>query len=419
HNLGIALNYRDDPRLRDVNVLNPHWVTNGIYKIINSEKIANQDGELFLDDLLNILDQKDYPPEKHNFILELMRKFELSFRFPESEDHYLVTDLLDRQQPAEADDFKPEECLNFQYHYPVIPQGILPRFIVRSHVLSTNRPRWWTGVILEFEGSVALVKADLADKKVYISIKGNVASRRRLLAVIRSDFDNINSNFRFKPDEMVPISDYPTEFVSYEELCVMERNGIETYPKAIGGKAVYMEVKKLLDGVDLERTKGNIGIIGSTRKALRLFYSYSHKDEEFRDELETHLKLMQRQGLIESWHDRKITAGDEWKDQIDDNLERADIILLLVSADFIASDYCYDIEMRRALERHDAGEAVVIPVIIRDVNWKRAPFSRLGALPRDGKAVATWGPDKNARDTAWRNVSEGIEKVIEQLTKRI
>jgi internalin A len=145
-----------------------------------------------------------------------------------------------------------------------------------------------------------------------------------------------------------------------------------------------------------------------------LFYSYSHKDETLRNELETHLKLLQRQGLIETWHDRKIEAGEEWKRKIDENLERADIILLLISADFMASDYCYEIEMKRALERHDQGEARVIPIILREVNWLRAPFAGLQALPKDGLAVTKW-PDK---DSAWRNVSEGIERVVEGVRKK-
>jgi len=119
-------------------------------------------------------------------------------------------------------------------------------------------------------------------------------------------------------------------------------------------------------------------------------------------------------GLIEAWHDRKIEAGSDWKEQIDKNLEDADIILLLVSADFIASDYCYEKEMTRALERHERNEARVIPVIVRNVNWKIAQFAKLQALPKDGKAVMTW-PD---RDTAWRNVSEGIERVVEEIRKR-
>ena len=118
--------------------------------------------------------------------------------------------------------------------------------------------------------------------------------------------------------------------------------------------------------------------------------------------------------MIEAWHDRRIEAGDEWKEQIDRNLEDADIILLLVSADFIASDYCYVKEMTRALERHERNEARVIPVIVRNVNWTRAPFAHLQALPTDGKAVKKWSD----RDTAWRNVSEGIERVVEEIRKR-
>jgi len=93
-------------------------------------------------------------------------------------------------------------------------------------------------------------------------------------------------------------------------------------------------------------------------------------------------------------------------------METADVILLLVSADFIQSDYCYDVEMKRALERHEAGEACVIPILVRDVAWKDAPFDKLQFLPAGGKAVTTWGPDKYARDTAWRNVAEGIESAI-------
>ena len=99
-----------------------------------------------------------------------------------------------------------------------------------------------------------------------------------------------------------------------------------------------------------------------------------------------HLGILKRQGVIRDWHDRKITAGTEWKGQIDHHLDTAGVILLLVSADFIASDYCYDVEMKRALERHDTGEARVIPVILRPVDgWQAAPFGKLQAAPTDGQ----------------------------------
>jgi class 3 adenylate cyclase len=142
-------------------------------------------------------------------------------------------------------------------------------------------------------------------------------------------------------------------------------------------------------------------------KAKSLIYSYSHKDEILRDELEIHLSLLKRQGYIVSWHDRKILPSQEWAGVIDDNFKSADIILLLISADFIDSDYCYEIEMRTALKRHGAGEAHVIPVILRDVDWHQAPFSNLQALPRDGKPITLWSD----RDEAWKNVAQGIRRV--------
>lgn len=119
----------------------------------------------------------------------------------------------------------------------------------------------------------------------------------------------------------------------------------------------------------------------------RLFFSYSHRDEAIRDELEIHLAMLKRQGVIDAWHDRRILAGDEWDQVISENLENADIILLLVSPYFLASKYCYDIEVKRALERHDAGTARVIPVIVDPCDWKAAPFAKLLAVPKDGKPI--------------------------------
>jgi internalin A len=415
HRLGIALNYKDDARLQDTHVLNPRWVTDGIYKVLNSEKLEKQKGEIRLNDLAEILDQRDYPVKMHRFLFDLMRKFDLCFIFPDDDCHYLIPELLDKQEPEDTAEFEPERCLNFQYHYPVLPEGLLPRFIVRTHALSEGLPRWRTGVILTFEGNRALVKADVQDKKVFIHVSGTAAGRRRLLAVIRSEFERIHRDIRnLQPQGMVPVPEHPNSVVPYQNLEVMEQRGVPSFTMVVGNDVIDLSVQELLDGVDLEGTRRKERMTMSEQtQAVRLFYSYSHKDESLRNELETHLKLLQRQGIIESWYDRDIEAGDEWKRKMDDNLERADIILLLVSADFIASDYCYEIEMKRALERHESGEARVIPVVVRDVNWRAAPFSKLQALPKDAQAVTKW-PDK---DSAWRNVSEGIEKVARQMRK--
>jgi hypothetical protein len=141
---------------------------------------------------------------------------------------------------------------------------------------------------------------------------------------------------------------------------------------------------------------------------LEVFYSYSHEDEKLRDRLEKQLALLKRTGLIVSWHDRRIDAGQEWSKQIDAHVRSAHIILLLISADFIASDYCCAVEMQIALERHGKHEAVVIPVILRPVDWSTAPFARLQALPRDGKPITKWENE----DEAFADVARGIRDVV-------
>ena len=143
----------------------------------------------------------------------------------------------------------------------------------------------------------------------------------------------------------------------------------------------------------------------------RLFFSYSHRDEALRNELEKHLTALQHQGVIEMWHDRRIGAGEEWESEISENLENADIILLLVSSDFIASPYCYGIEMKRALQRHRDREARVIPVILRPCLWQGLPFGRLQATPTDGRPVTKFAN----QDEAFLQVTETIQEAAKKL----
>jgi len=145
-------------------------------------------------------------------------------------------------------------------------------------------------------------------------------------------------------------------------------------------------------------------------RPIKVFYSYAHEDETLRKTLETHLSQLKRQGVIEEWHDRCITPGQEWAKAIDHNLESADLILLLVSADFLKSDYCYGVELRRAMERYEAGEARVIPVILRDVDWTGAPFSKLQCLPTGARPVTSWFN----QDEAFANIARGIRRAIEE-----
>jgi Zn-dependent metalloprotease len=151
--------------------------------------------------------------------------------------------------------------------------------------------------------------------------------------------------------------------------------------------------------------------MAKTRKPLSVFYSYAHEDEKMRNQLGKYLALSKQQGLINDWYDRMISGGEEWEEKIDTHITTADIIILLISVDFISSPYCLGKELRIALGRHNDGTARVIPVIIRPIEWSRAPFAKLQALPKDGKPVTLW----TNREVAWVDVANGIQKVAEEL----
>jgi hypothetical protein len=144
---------------------------------------------------------------------------------------------------------------------------------------------------------------------------------------------------------------------------------------------------------------------------VEIFLSYSHKDERLLGDLRDHLAPMKRDGLITDWHDRRIVAGDDWSQVIGEALDRCRIVLLLVSSSFFASDYATGVEVGAALRRHRAGEARVIPVILRPVDWQGSELSRLQALPTNAKPVTEW----RDRHQAFRDVAGGVRAAIMRL----
>jgi TIR domain len=147
---------------------------------------------------------------------------------------------------------------------------------------------------------------------------------------------------------------------------------------------------------------------------VEVFCSYAHEDKTWLQKLEKHLKPLQRQELISLWYDRLIMAGADWTRAIDTHLETASVILLLVSANFLASDHCYNIEMKRALERQETGEARVIPILISPADWKNAPLAHLQVLPTGAEPITSWPRE----DDALTDVAQGIRRAVEQIVLR-
>ena len=143
----------------------------------------------------------------------------------------------------------------------------------------------------------------------------------------------------------------------------------------------------------------------------KIFISYSHKDDSHRKALETHLSSLKRNGYVSTWTDRKIPIGDDWKKEIDKNIESSNIIIFLISADFIASNYCFEEEARLALEKHEKGEAILIPVVVRPCDWQDLAFGKLQALPEEGRPISIWA---NA-DEGWLNVIMALKEKINSI----
>jgi|SRR5450755_262385 TIR domain len=154
-------------------------------------------------------------------------------------------------------------------------------------------------------------------------------------------------------------------------------------------------------------------ILEPKAKPIEILFSYTREDEDLRDKLETHLASLKRQQRIVCWHDRHIRAGNIWNLHISTQLDSADIILLLISPDFINSDYCNRVEVKRALERHEKGEVCVVPVILRPADWKEEKFAKFQALPRDAQPIVLWPH----LDVALYNVAKGLKEIIVEIEK--
>jgi hypothetical protein len=147
----------------------------------------------------------------------------------------------------------------------------------------------------------------------------------------------------------------------------------------------------------------------------RIFISYAHADEELKKELDKYLKVLKRSGKIESWNDRELIAGQEWDDVIMSELAKANVILLLISVDFNASDFIWDKELAAALKRHEEGTAHVVPIILRKCEWSTLPYAKLQALPRNSQPVTEYAN----RDDAFTEVSAGIRRLVDSITSNL
>lgn len=248
HDLGIVLNFTDDDRVRDTSVLNPNWVTGGIYALLNSEPLQQKQGILVRNQVRELLSGVEYPSQQRRFLLDMMTKFELAFGLPGGQT-LLIPDLITKEQPDfEWDDANAPQ---FAYQYSVLPRSILHRFMVRQHQRVDPVIRWRTGVMLHHDGFTALVKADIKAATIRISIIGE-GDRRQFLYSLRLEFAGIHDTIQgTKPREVVPIPGHPdAQPIGYDFLEDLEAKKIDVIPyPGKDGEVILLDVQELLNGV--------------------------------------------------------------------------------------------------------------------------------------------------------------------------
>jgi Leucine-rich repeat (LRR) protein len=203
------------------------------------------------------------------------------------------------------------------------------------------------------------------------------------------------------------------QLTALQELDLSE-NQLSTLPAEMGQLTALQELD--LDNNPLQSplldmiTQGLSALLAYLRtlQPVKIFYCYAHEDRALRDRIDKHLSGLKRQGHIVVWYDREIQAGMEWEHEIERRLSTSHIILLLVSADFMSSDYCYGKEMQRALEMHEQGKVRVLPILLRPVDWQDAPFAKLQILPTGALSITEW----QNQDKALADVAQQIRVVV-------
>ena len=266
HDLGVVLYYDDpelayDSRLRDHMILDPAWITQGVYRVVTSEALLKTRGVLDPADLPGLVNAGETPPRYDEkgcgYILDMMKKFELAFEFQAGKaKRFLVPERLDEMEPPL--DWERPDALRFQVAYSVLPGGVIPRLITRTATLQRpDSPRWRSGMVLDVEGCEVFIRGDRERKRIFVHVHGDGETRRRALSVVRHELREINATLPgIETDELVPLPDEPEVTVAYEYLLALERDGDDDF-RPQGAKKRY-RVADLLGAVGRveERERG-------------------------------------------------------------------------------------------------------------------------------------------------------------------
>lgn len=355
HDLGVILHFQDDYLLKNIMILNPQWATNSVYKVLDSKMIRQNNGKFGMADLDSAW--QDFPGDKRPYLLQLMMKFELCFKMADNES-YIVPELLSYDIPDYS--WTGDDNLRFEYRYDFMPRGIMTRFIVKSSNNIYRGVYWKHGVLLEYMDTRAMVVERYFERKLTVTLEGS--SKEIFQGIIRSRIEEIHANYaNLAVDEWLPCwcsecagSDDP-HFYRYSVLKKYRQKGL---------KRILCE-KSLLETNIMPMEA--VSRPGKAKPSV--FISYSHKDSYWLERILTFLKPLKREKTIDVWTDRDISPGSVWREDIEKALKSARIAVLVVSQDFLASDFIAENELPPLLQSAQTGGTLILPLIVRPSIW--------------------------------------------------
>ena len=443
NSLGVAMYYGHDARLRDMHVLDPNWAANGLYGMVRGVQrrpFQGKAGHLWAGDFAAVLAEgmrtmdpvrqamvEEYPEERdevrvHEFLLDLMQERELGFQAGEHEGRpvYLLPGLLtlDEPEPALYDvaAHMEQARVRFRYRYEFLPAGVMSRFIVRTHALSEGLHRWQRGVVLGWEDARALVMAERRrNPRVDVFICGGTAAQMQELAgVVRANMQAIHQGLPegLRGEEELDLTLPGEQYESVEKLAKLE--AAEQPVQVVTARGV----RELPVTPELEQVQPASARQGGAPR-LKVFISYAHANHKLWERLRPYLDILKNEGLVEWWQDGKIRPGSAWDEVIREELKQADIVILLLSTAFFASDYIRGVELREARRRHEAGEAEILPVLLEPTTaavgqkW----LSRLQTVPVHNGALRPI-TSHNPQVNGWHEVDKALRGVIAEVAER-
>jgi internalin A len=425
HALGLALYFGKDPRLHDTRVLNPGWVTGGVYAVIRAPSVKQNDGQLSVVDMPLVLRQAeeqkvikaaDYPADTHTFILELMRAFQLCYASEEEKGkpiQYLVPELLPEFEPKMEEQWE-SAPVRLRYRYEVLLPGLLPRFIVRTHALSDGAPHWRHGVVLRHADATALIREETDRPELQVFVLGDdEETRRMLVAIVRRELESLHAEMKMQPVEELELTGEDEHWISVKALREIEkprtpRQRLAVQPEGTAEVNVARELNKLLPAAAraIDRDPATAPL------SVRVFVSYAHDDERQLKRLDAMLDVLEQYHGLTSWVDKRLIAGEEWDAEIRRRLEEMDIFLFIASQTSLVRPYIRDPELSRARERREAGEIEIVAVKLEPCAIDDDPFlGKLQRLAPKFRSVA----EAPLKSMAWEQVRKDLLPVIERV----